>query len=114
MTDSVPSRLDLLRFLERVQVQDLERTRRWIADEERREAERLQGAQHRPPPPDWLIEHGLNRHNVQQVHTGECWAAAQSARTRPLTRAQALQALTEGVTACTQCRPDTALGLLDT
>ncbi|MCG0068173.1 DUF6233 domain-containing protein [Streptomyces tricolor] len=113
MTDSVSSRLDLLRFLERVQERDLERTRRWIAEEERREAEQLQGQQHRPPPPDWLIEHGLNRHNVQQVHTGECWAAAQSTRTRPVTRTQALHALTQGVPACGQCRPDTTLGLLD-
>jgi hypothetical protein len=34
------SRLALLRFLERVQERDLARTRKWIADEERREAER--------------------------------------------------------------------------
>jgi len=38
--DPAPSRLALLRFLERVQLRDLERTRQWIADEERREAER--------------------------------------------------------------------------
>ncbi|WP_245790892.1 hypothetical protein [Streptomyces monashensis] len=37
------SRLILLRFLERVQGRDLDLTRRWIADEERREVERQQG-----------------------------------------------------------------------
>ncbi|MFF3878948.1 hypothetical protein [Streptomyces sp. NPDC001978] len=41
MNDPLPlSRLDLLRFLERVQQADLERTGRWIADEQRRERER--------------------------------------------------------------------------
>jgi hypothetical protein len=38
-----PSRLEMLRFLERVQAADLERTRRWIAEEERRLAERQHG-----------------------------------------------------------------------
>ncbi|MFF1399366.1 hypothetical protein ACFVZD_36905 [Streptomyces sp. NPDC058287] len=51
--------LDALRFLERVQERDLARTRRWIADAERREAERLHGEQARPPAPDWLIELGI-------------------------------------------------------
>lgn len=44
-------RLAMLRFLERVQERDLARTRRWIADEERREAERQRGIQARPLAP---------------------------------------------------------------
>ncbi|MFD3574748.1 hypothetical protein [Streptomyces sp. NPDC058644] len=61
MNDSTSlTRLDLLRFLERVQLGDLERTRKWIADEERRQAERIRGEQARPPTPDWLIEQGLD------------------------------------------------------
>ncbi|MEV0982476.1 hypothetical protein [Streptomyces sp. NPDC049915] len=48
MTDSAPTRLTLLRFLERVQVRDLERTRRWIVEEERREAEGKRGLAARP------------------------------------------------------------------
>lgn len=43
MSDSLSPRLAQLRFLERVQEQDLTRTRRWIADEERRETERARG-----------------------------------------------------------------------
>ncbi|MGW7789496.1 DUF6233 domain-containing protein [Streptomyces tricolor] len=39
--------------------------------------------------------------------------ASSPRRTLPVTRAQALQPLTQGVPPCGQCRPDTALGLLD-
>ncbi|MFG2025386.1 DUF6233 domain-containing protein [Streptomyces sp. NPDC048825] len=33
--------------------------------------------------------------------------------TRPLERDQAVRALADGIEACTHCRPDTELGLLD-
>ncbi|MFF5522645.1 hypothetical protein [Streptomyces coeruleorubidus] len=69
MNDPGVSRLALLRFLERVQERDLARTRRWIADEEAREAERRVGEQGRPPVPEWLIERGLDRSNIV---AGEC------------------------------------------
>jgi hypothetical protein len=112
-----PSRLLLLRFARRVVVQQataaLEQLDGWIAVEERREAERRQGEQMRPPAPEWLIQHGLNRTNVDAVHTGECWAAAKSGRCRPATRQQAVEALRQQVPACVHCRPDTALGILD-
>ncbi|MFB6678361.1 hypothetical protein ACFCWG_39305 [Streptomyces sp. NPDC056390] len=59
MNDSgAPTRLDMLRFLERVQVADLDRTRKWIAAEERREAERQRDAPARSSAPDWLIAMG--------------------------------------------------------
>jgi hypothetical protein len=64
MNDTESSRLALLRFLERVQERDLSRTRKWIADEERREAERRVGEGRRPPAPEWLIERGLDRSNI--------------------------------------------------
>ncbi|WP_172629517.1 hypothetical protein [Streptomyces sp. NL15-2K] len=51
MNDPGLPRLAMLRFLERVQERDLARTRRWIADEERREAERQRGIQARPLAP---------------------------------------------------------------
>ncbi|MFI1004915.1 DUF6233 domain-containing protein [Streptomyces galbus] len=112
-----PSRLQLLRFARRVVVQQataaLEQIDGWIAVEERREAERLRGEETRPAPPEWLIQHGLNRTNVDAVHTGECWAAAKSGRCRPATRQQAVEALRQQVPACVHCRPDTALGILD-
>ncbi|MFF8234721.1 DUF6233 domain-containing protein [Streptomyces caelestis] len=105
----VASRLALLRFLERVQERDLARTRRWIADEERREAERRVGEARRPPAPEWLIERGLDRNNIVAVHTGECWDPGK--RVRPATRAQAIEALRHQVPACSKCRPDTVLGI---
>ncbi|MGW2523951.1 DUF6233 domain-containing protein [Streptomyces sp. NPDC001617] len=112
MNETVPSRLALLRFLERVQERDLARTRRWIADEERREAERHRGIQARPPTPDWLIELGLNRDAPPTyVHVGNCWSTGR--HSRGISRDQARRALADGVKACPQCQPDTALGMLD-
>ena len=112
MNDTVPSRLALLRFLERVQERDLARTRRWIADEERREAERQRGVQARPPAPKWLLDMGLNPQAPPlYVHVGDCWNAGK--RSRAISRDQARRALANGVKACPQCQPDTALGMLD-
>ncbi|MDX3243675.1 DUF6233 domain-containing protein [Streptomyces sp. ME18-1-4] len=107
-----PSRLDLLRFLERVQQADLDRTRRWIADEERKTAERQRGEEARPPAPDWLLEIGLNRDAPpNMVHVGGCHMAGK--RSRGIGRGDALRWLAEGVVACTHCRPDSELGYLD-
>jgi hypothetical protein len=114
---SEPSRLELLRFTRRVVVQQATAALRqidgWIADEERREAERRRGLEQRPTPPEWLLQRGLNRNNVDAVHCGECWAAAKSGRCRPVSQEQALAALQQGVPACVHCRPDTALGFLE-
>jgi hypothetical protein len=107
-----PSRLDLLRFLERVQVADLERTRRWIADEERKTAEKQRGIDARPPAPDWLLEMGLNRDAPPvYVHEGHCHMAGK--RSRGIGRGDALRWLAEGVPACSHCRPDSELGFLE-
>ncbi|MEU6071932.1 DUF6233 domain-containing protein [Streptomyces sp. NPDC047082] len=112
-----PSRLQLLHFARRVVVQQataaLAQLDGWIREEERREKERRRGEEMRPAPPEWLIQYGLNRRNVDAVHTGDCWAAAKSGRCRPATRQQALDALRRQVPACVHCRPDTALGMLD-
>lgn len=112
VNDPVPSRLALLRFLERVQERDLARTRRWIADEERREVERRRGVQARPPAPEWLIELGRNPQAPPVfVHVGDCWMTGK--RCRAVSQEQARRALADGVKACRQCQPDTALGVLD-
>lgn len=112
MNDPLPlTRLDLLRFLERVQERDLARTRKWIADEEQREAERIQAEQRRPPAPDWLIEQGLAGRVPVYVHRGDCHMAGK--RSRGVTQDQARRALYERVDACPHCRPDTELGVLD-
>ncbi|MFF7242165.1 DUF6233 domain-containing protein [Streptomyces collinus] len=94
----------MLRFARRVVDQQSARQltliNRWIAAEERRERERRQGEETRPPQPEWLIQHGLNHSNIDAVHTGDCWAAAKSGRCRPATRAQALDALRQQIAAC--------------
>ncbi|MFD8354563.1 DUF6233 domain-containing protein [Streptomyces coelicoflavus] len=98
-----PARLTLLRFLERVQLRDLDRTRRWIADEERREAERRRGIEERPPAPDWLLEQGLNRGSPPvYVHVGDCWNAGK--RSKDVEQEQAQHALAEGVKASRRAR----------
>jgi hypothetical protein len=67
----------------------------------------------RPPPAEWLLQHGLDKRNADSVHRGDCWAAANSGRCRPVSRDQAVQARRHQVPACIHCRPDTALGILD-
>jgi hypothetical protein len=112
VNDQSASRLAQLLFLKRVQEADLERTRRWIADEERRQADRRRGEQARPPQPDWLIERGLNRDApAVAIHVGGCWDAGK--RSRGIDRAAALRALADGVPACSHCRADTELGYVD-
>jgi hypothetical protein len=111
VSDVQPSRLDLLRFLERVQVRDLKRTRDWIAAEEKRLAVD-EARRPAPPPPDWLLEHGIGAGRPPvRVHLGDCWDTR--TRCKPATADLARRALAEGVEACTHCRPDTALGVLD-
>lgn len=101
----------MLHFLRRFQEQQLGVTLGWIADEERREAERRQGQQARPPQPDWILELGIGVGATPvEVHAGHCYAIGD--RRRPITRDQALAALAGGVEACHHCRPDTDLGLL--
>ncbi|MFI8535387.1 DUF6233 domain-containing protein [Streptomyces aquilus] len=112
MNDQVPSRLELLLFLERVQERDLARTRRWIAQEQRREAERQRGAAARPPDPDWLIEQSIGRDAPPvYVHVGDCHMAGK--RSKGVPRNVALRALGDGIDACPHCRPDSRLGVLD-
>ncbi|MEV5880623.1 DUF6233 domain-containing protein [Streptomyces sp. NPDC052101] len=111
------SRPDMPRFARRVVEQQTARQLalidRWIADEERREAERRRGEERRPTEPEWLIQYGLNRNNIDAIHVGGCRAPAKSGRCSPATRQQALDSLRRRVPACPHCRPDTALGILD-
>ncbi|WP_133917874.1 DUF6233 domain-containing protein [Streptomyces sp. NBC_00582] len=111
MTDRLPSRLEMLRFARRVAEQQLTQIDRWIRTEERREAERRHGLAARPPAPDWLIERGLSGEEAVYVHAGNCWNGGK--RSKGVDRMTALRALTEGVPACPQCRPDSMLGYLE-
>ncbi|MDX3283993.1 DUF6233 domain-containing protein, partial [Streptomyces scabiei] len=96
-----PSRLEMLRFARSVTEQQIVQIDRWIEAEERR-----------PTPPDWLLEHGLNRDALPSaVHVGGCHMAGK--RSRGVGREEALRWLANGVVACTHCRPDTELGLLE-
>ncbi|MEU5901893.1 DUF6233 domain-containing protein [Streptomyces venezuelae] len=112
MDEKPVSRLDLLRFLRRVQARDLARTDRWIAEEERRQAERTRGEQARPPVPEWIVERGIGQGGPPiEVHRGDCYAAGK--RRTPVTREEARWELTRGTRACTHCRPDSELGVLE-
>lgn len=117
MSDNGMSRLDALTFTRRVVAdqarRQLAQIDAWIAAEQRRITERERAAQTRPQPADWLLEHGLDKRDILSVHTGDCWSGSKSTRTRAITREQAIQSLANGISACTHCRPDTELGLLD-
>lgn len=113
MADPDPvSRLDKLRFLEAVQLRDLERTRRWIAAEEKRVAElaRRRETVERVAP-DWVIQGMINnRDNPLMLHEGTCFAVGHK-RVKAVSRDEALDALAHGAKPCEACRPDTLLGL---
>lgn len=111
MTDLPPDLLRL-RTLETWLALALDEVRRAIAAAEQRERERQHGLEHRPPPPDWRLELGLNRDGQPvYVHAGDCWNAGK--RSKGISRDEALRALADGVKACGACRPDSELGFLD-
>ncbi|MFG3510269.1 DUF6233 domain-containing protein [Streptomyces sp. NPDC047821] len=104
-----PSRLDLLRFLERVQLQQLDQTRRWIEDEQRRQ--QIQARTAPPPPPPFRIQRGLTAERAPvKIHLGDCALAKKGQGVDDLA---ARRALVEGVEACAVCRPDSELGMLE-
>ncbi|MFB6706380.1 DUF6233 domain-containing protein [Streptomyces sp. NPDC056333] len=108
------SRLDRLRIVREWQAYQLGRTDRTVAELEEREPAAARAARILPSPaPDWklsLLRAGGTSH-ADAVHTGDCGMGGK--RAKPLTREQALRALTEdGITACAYCRPDRELGVL--
>jgi hypothetical protein len=117
VNDSAPSKLDLLHFARRVVVQQataaIAQIDAWIAQEEAREVRQQQADEMRPPPPEWVVERGLQKSNMVAVHLGDCWTVKKSTRCVGVTRDQAIDALRRQVPACTHCRPDTELGFLE-
>ncbi|MEU2739216.1 DUF6233 domain-containing protein [Streptomyces sp. NPDC007095] len=112
MNDDLPPDLPRLRTLETWLILSLTRVQRHIADIEQREAERRHGQQVLPPIPDWLLEVGIGSgKSPVAVHVGGCHMAG--GRVRGIPRDQALRAITGGVDACSHCRPDSELGILD-
>lgn len=104
-------RLALLRFLRRVQEQQLAQTDRWIAEEERRTSlasQRVRRTASRDP--GFVISHGIGAgRRPFEVHVGDCRMAR---RTKPVTPVEARELLVEGVEPCQFCRPDSELGML--
>ncbi|MBR8638567.1 hypothetical protein KEF29_02955 [Streptomyces tuirus] len=110
--NDLPPDLPRLRTLETWLLLTLDEVRRAITAAEQRDAERQTGLERRPPPPDWLLELGLNRDAPPvQVHCGDCWNSGK--RVKGISRDEALRALADGVKACGACRPDSELGFLD-
>ncbi|WP_405941647.1 DUF6233 domain-containing protein [Streptomyces sp. NBC_00207] len=110
MSDYPPDlpRLHTLATFLRVQLATVERL--ITAEEQRLAADAARRPP--PPPPDWLIEHGIGVGRTPvRVHVGDCWDTR--SRCLPADRDGARRALADGVEACTHCRPDTALGVLD-
>jgi hypothetical protein len=101
----------MLRFARRVAEWQLAQIDRWIAQEERRQAEQRRGEQARPPVPDWVLEVGIGQGPPVYVHVGGCYMAGR--RLRWISREEAVRVVADGVEACPHCRADTALGILD-
>ncbi|MEU3918973.1 DUF6233 domain-containing protein [Streptomyces sp. NPDC029004] len=113
MSEKTP-RLERLRSVREWLVWQLRRTDETIAELERLEAAADRAARTQPPaPPGWKLamQRPGGRPTPDAVHTSDCGMTG--THTKPLTREQALRAITEeGITACPYCRPDTDLGVL--
>lgn len=111
------SRLELLYFARRVIEQQarasLAQVDRWIAVEQRREAERRTAEARRPAPPAWLMERGTGAGSpLTGIHKGGC-PMAKGARVRPISEEDARRALYGNVElACPFCNPDTELRVI--
>ncbi|MGW3177538.1 hypothetical protein, partial [Streptomyces sp. NPDC001153] len=121
--DSPLTRLDMLRFARRIVEQQaarqLDQIDQRIADEERREHERQQGEQHRPPAPDWLLELGLNRETaavyVQPAAAGTPVGAAKVSTDRPHLEVltEVVDHVTAGLSARWSGRGETSVAAVD-
>ena len=62
--------------------------------------------------PDWLLDYGLNRDALPiGVHTGDCHMAGK--RSKGVDSDTARRAIAGGIPACSHCRPDSELGILE-
>ncbi|MFD3944982.1 DUF6233 domain-containing protein [Streptomyces sp. NPDC058579] len=101
-----------LQFLHRVQLQDLERTERWIGVELARLRE-LAARRPLPEEPGLVLSYlRKGGHPVpDSVHVGNCRLAAK--HVKRLTEEQARRTIAvDGIPACEICRPDADLGIL--
>jgi hypothetical protein len=73
-------------------------------------SDREYGRRHRPKPPDWIIELGIGTGQPPvQIHAGNCYMAGK--RRRPVDRDEARRLLTDGLHACSHCRPEARLDI---
>ncbi|MFF3094108.1 DUF6233 domain-containing protein [Streptomyces cyaneofuscatus] len=82
------------------------------AAEEKQRAEQLKAQRQVTATPDWVVE--LDRATgspYADVHIGGCHMIGK--RRQAITRDQAAQLISQGVTPCNHCRPDSELGLLE-
>jgi hypothetical protein len=110
---TLPPDLPRLRTLETWLTYVLADVRARIAKIEQQEAAAAP-VRARREPPQWVLSYLRQggRPVPDSVHRGDCHMV--SGHTRPLTREQALHALTDGrIRACAICRADTELGLLE-
>lgn len=112
VSELLPPDLPRLRVIETYLRLLLQLVREAITTAERREQEKAHGAVHRPSTPDWVLETGIGSGNgAVYLHVGGCYMAGK--RVKPVARDVAARAIAEGVEACSHCRPDTELGMLD-
>ncbi|WP_234389942.1 DUF6233 domain-containing protein [Streptomyces sp. MMG1533] len=112
MFDDLPADLERLLTLRVWHAMWLERIDAKIAAARKREAEAEHGRRSRPTPPEWVVELGIGTGRPPvQIHAGDCHMAG--ARRRPVDRTEARRLITAGLRACTHCRPDVQLHILD-
>ncbi|WP_256916639.1 DUF6233 domain-containing protein [Streptomyces hilarionis] len=112
MFDDLPPDLERLHTLRVWHVMWLARIDAKIEAVQQRQTEIEQGRQRRPPRPEWTVEFGIGAGRPPvQVHAGDCYAAGK--RRRPVARDEARRLLADGLRACTHCRPDTRLDVID-
>ncbi|MFF7411697.1 DUF6233 domain-containing protein [Streptomyces lydicus] len=107
--NDLPPDLPRLRTLETWLQLTLEQVRQAIVVAQQREAQQQRAVP--PPPPDWVLQLSIGGEGQPiAVHVGGCRSAGK--RARPISRDQAMRAVTEGLEPCVLCRPDTELGIL--
>ncbi|MFF8883853.1 DUF6233 domain-containing protein [Streptomyces flaveolus] len=112
MFDDLPPDLERLHTLRVWHAMWVRRIDTKIAAIVKRQAEEDHGRRNRPRPPEWIVELGIGaRMPPLQVHAGDCYMAGQ--RRRPIDRDEARRLIASGLKACTHCRPDVQLRIID-
>ncbi|WP_406220638.1 DUF6233 domain-containing protein [Streptomyces decoyicus] len=109
-TSPLPDDSDRLRVIATYLQLELARVQRRLATAEQREREQqlAHQAAARSAKPAWTVQVTLGAEpRPIVIHHGECTVGRP--RVRPITRRDAIEALTAGVEACGLCRPDREL-----